>query len=76
MPDTNLTEFSIQVREAETVLAHLVDIASHAKFIDLTPGDKRQLDTMRDIKAGIGDAGFELLRVQELMHNLLAHMGD
>jgi len=76
VPETTLTAFGVQIRNAEAIIAHLVDIASHSKFTDLTPGDKRQLEQMREIQAKVGDAGYELLLVQEIIHQILAHAGE
>ena len=74
--ETTITEFSKQVREEETTLANLLDIVSHSRFTDLTPGDKKQLDRLHEIQAKIGDAGYELLLVQELVRQLLVLISE
>lgn len=72
MPETTLTAFDVQIRDAAAIIAHLRDVASNSKFTDLTPGDKKQMEQMHEIQAKIGDAGYELLLVQEIIHQVLA----
>ena len=74
--ETTVTKLSEDIRTIEASIAHLRDVVTHAEFMDLTPGNKKEADKIHEIQQKISDAGYELLLCQEIIHQLLSSLSQ